>query len=91
MKIPSYKILRMRGVVDLTSYPRSTVYLKVKSGLLTPPISLGGVNKGWPEEEIKAINAARIAGKSDAFIRALVKQLESARKQFGNEARESAV
>jgi prophage regulatory protein len=79
MKKPNYKILRMRDVMDTTSYPRSTVYQKVNAGLLTRAVSLGGRNKGWPEDEIHAINAARIAGKSDDFVRCLVKHLEAQR------------
>ena len=35
---------------------------------------------GWPAHEVAALNAARIAGKSDDEIRILVQQLESARK-----------
>jgi prophage regulatory protein len=35
---------------------------------------------GWPSEEVQALNAARIAGKSDEEIRALVVKLEAARK-----------
>jgi hypothetical protein len=34
---------------------------------------------GWPGEEVEALNAARIAGKTDAEIRALVVKLEAAR------------
>jgi prophage regulatory protein len=35
---------------------------------------------GWPSSEVAAINAARIAGKTDDEIRALVVKLEEARK-----------
>jgi prophage regulatory protein len=35
---------------------------------------------GWPSSEVTAINAARIAGKTDEEIRALVVKLEAARK-----------
>jgi prophage regulatory protein len=35
---------------------------------------------GWPSDEIDAINAARIAGKTDEEIIALVAKLEVARK-----------
>ncbi len=36
---------------------------------------------GWPESEIIALNTARIAGKNDAEIRALVQTLEADRKK----------
>ncbi len=39
-----------------------------------------GAGLGWPSSEVVAINAARIAGKSDEEIRALVVKLEAARK-----------
>ena len=35
---------------------------------------------GWPTTEVAAINAARIAGKSEVEIRELVAKLEAARK-----------
>jgi hypothetical protein len=34
----------------------------------------------WPSDEVEAINAARIAGKTDEEIRTLVAKLEAARK-----------
>jgi prophage regulatory protein len=41
---------------------------------------LGGRTVGWPAGEVAAINAARIAGKSNEEIRALVVRLEADRK-----------
>ncbi len=35
---------------------------------------------GWPSGEVAALNAARIAGKTDEEIRTLVVKLEAARK-----------
>jgi prophage regulatory protein len=35
---------------------------------------------GWPSSEVEALNAARIAGKTDQEIRVLVVKLEAARK-----------
>jgi prophage regulatory protein len=57
----------------------ATGYRLIEKRLLTRParISLRGV--GWPENEIDEISQARIAGKSDAEIRALVERLEAAR------------
>jgi prophage regulatory protein len=43
-------------------------------------VSLGGRAVGWPAHEVAALNAARIAGRPEADIRALVTQLEAARK-----------
>ena len=60
---------------------RSSIYLQVSQGLLTKPIHIGLRAVGWPSNEIEAILNARIAGKTTAEIKALVRQLESQRKQ----------
>jgi prophage regulatory protein len=41
---------------------------------------LGARAVGWPANEVAALNAARISGKSDSEIRDLVVKLEAARK-----------
>ena len=76
----SQKILRLPAVKSESGLSRSTVYLRIAQGLWTKPISLGARAVGWPSSEVVAINAARIAGKSDNEIRALVMKLEAARK-----------
>jgi len=73
-------ILRLPTVKAESGYPRSTLYLRIAQGLWTKPVSLGGRAVGWPYDEVEAINAARIAGKTDEEIRALVVKLEAARK-----------
>ena len=73
-------ILRLPAVQAESGLARSTIYLRITQRLWTTPISLGGRSVGWPSSEVAAINAARIAGKSDAEIRELVLQLEQARK-----------
>ena len=72
-------IFRRPRVEDTSGYSRSTLYLRISQGLWTRPGSLGPRAVGWPAGEVAAINAARIAGKSDDNIRALVTQLEAAR------------
>jgi prophage regulatory protein len=72
-------ILRLPKVQDETGASRSTIYLRIKQGLFTKPVRLGQRSVGWPASEIAAINAARIAGKDDKAIRALVSELEVAR------------
>lgn len=76
-------ILRRKQVEGETGYSRSTVYLRIAQRLFTRPVSLGARAVGWPAEEVAALNAARIAGKSDEDIRALVRKLEAARKIEG--------
>ena len=72
-------LLRSPRVEEAIGLSRSTIYLRVSQGLFTQPVSLGPRAGGWPASEVAAINAARIAGKSDDEIRALVAQLHSAR------------
>ena len=73
-------ILRLPSVKSESGHSRSTLYLRIKQGLWTKPISLGGRSVGWPASEVAALNAARIAGKSDVEIRELVLLLEARRK-----------
>jgi prophage regulatory protein len=46
-------------------------------------VKLGARAVGWPAREVAAINAARIAGRSDDEIRVLVTKLEAARRTVG--------
>jgi prophage regulatory protein len=75
-----YNILRLPAVKSESGYSRSTIYLRIAQGLWTRPVSLGPRCVGWPAVEVAALNAARIAGKTDEEIRALVVKLEAARK-----------
>ncbi len=72
-------ILRRKQVESESGYSRSTIYLRITQGLWTRPVSLGPRAVGWPAGEVAALNAARIAGKTDGQIRDLVVQLHSAR------------
>lgn len=72
-------ILRRRQIEAESGYSRSTLYLRIAQGLWTKQVSLGARAVGWPAIEVDALNAARIAGKSDAEIRVLVAMLHSAR------------
>jgi len=72
-------ILRLPAVRASSGYSRSTIYLRMAQGLWPKQISLGPRCVGWPANEITALNAARIAGKSDEEIRELVVKLQAAR------------
>jgi prophage regulatory protein len=74
-------ILRRKQVEVVIGGSRSTVYLRISQGLFTKPVNLGARAVGWPSREVVAINAARIAGKSDDEIRKLVQRLEAARSE----------
>jgi prophage regulatory protein len=73
-------ILRIPAVKNESGLSRSTLYLRISQGLWTKPVSLGFRAVGWPSDEVEALNAARIAGKTDDEIRDLVAKLEGARK-----------
>ena len=73
-------IHRLPAVKSESGLSRSTIYLRIAQGLWTKPVSLGARAVGWPSGDAAAINAARIAGKSDDEIRALVVKLETTRK-----------
>jgi len=79
LESPAHAILRRKSVEAQTGYSRSTLYLRIDNGLFTRPVKLGARAVGWPAAEVVAINAARIAGKPDEEIRAIVAQLERAR------------
>ena len=73
-------ILRVPAVKSESGLSRSTIYLRISERLWTKPVSLGPRAVGWPSDEVAALIAARIAGKTDDEIRALVAKLEAARK-----------
>ena len=74
-----HTLLRLPAVKTQSGYSRSTIYLRMSQGLWTKPVSLGARAVAWPASDVAALNAARIAGKTDEQIRALVLKLESAR------------
>lgn len=74
------KLLKLPQVLGQTAKARSTHYNDIKAGLMTPPVSLGVHSVAWPEHEISAINAARVAGKGTDEIRRLVARLVAERQ-----------
>lgn len=76
-------ILRLPKIKAESGYSRSMIYLLISQGLWPKPVSLGARAVGWPAREVAAMNAARIAGKTDDEIRSLVTKLEVARKAAG--------
>lgn len=78
-------ILRVQGVCRARGRSRSSHYFDIQQGLFTRPVRIGLRAVGWPDDEVSELNAARIAGKSDAEIRALVLKLEAVRKAVTRE------
>ena len=73
-------LLRTPDVCAVTGMARPTLYQKMAEGLFPRPIKLGEKSSAWPAFEVSRLCAARIAGKSDDEIRALVVELTEARK-----------
>jgi prophage regulatory protein len=77
------QIFRMPAVKAETGHrSHASIYNAIKAGLFTKPVQIGQRAVGWPSSEVQAINAARIAGKSEAEIRELVKQLHAKRLEI---------
>ena len=68
---------------ELANMSRSRFYRDVQLGLLPTPIKLGLRAAGLPDYEVAAVAQARIAGKSDDDIKALVQRMHAARAQVG--------
>ena len=77
-----HTIQRIPAVKSEAGLSRSTIYLRISQGLWTKPVSLGPRAVGWPSNEIEALNAARISGKSDSQIQELVQTLHTKRKEL---------
>ena len=76
----THTILRLPAVLRERGRSRSAHYQDIQHGLFTPPVPIGARAVGWPADELAALNAARIAGKSADEIRSLVAKLQAARK-----------
>ena len=76
-------IYRMPVVKSETGHrSHASIYNAIKAGLFTKPVQIGQRAVGWPSDEVQAINAARIAGKSETEIRELVKRLHAKRAEL---------
>lgn len=72
------ELLRMPDVRRVSGLARPTIYRDIRRGTFPRPVKIGTAS-AWPSDEIAAINAARISGKSDDEIRVLVAALEARR------------
>ncbi|VTU24815.1 helix-turn-helix transcriptional regulator [Variovorax sp. PBL-E5] len=76
-------ILRMPAVKAETGHrSHASIYNAIRAGLFTKPVQIGERSVGWPSQEVQAINAARIAGQSEAAIRELVIRLHAKRSEL---------
>ena len=76
-------ILRMPAVKAETGHrSHASIYIAIKAGLFTKPVAIGQRSVGWPDTEVKAINAARIAGQGEGEIKELVARLHAKRTEL---------
>jgi prophage regulatory protein len=75
------RLVKLPEVMNLCALRATSVYTQEKSGLLPPRVKLTQRSSAWVLDELAVVNAARITGKSDDEIRALVRQLVTARTQ----------
>lgn len=74
-------ILRMPAVKAETGHrSHASIYNAIAEGLFVRPVAIGRRAVGWPDDEVRAICRARIAGQSEAEIRELVIQLHLKRR-----------
>ena len=74
------QILRLPTVKDKAGHRSdASVYNAIRAGLFTAGVAIGQRAKGWPDYEVDALISARVAGKTDAEIRELVKTLHAKR------------
>jgi len=60
----------------------ASIYAAIRGGLFTTGVAIGQRAKGWPSDEVLAINQARIAGQSEAQIKELVNRLHAKRAEL---------
>lgn len=76
-------IWRMPSVKAETGHrSHASIYNAINDGLFTKPVQIGQRAVGWPSDEVKAINAARIAGKTETEIKELVQRLHVKRTEL---------
>lgn len=72
-------MMKMPAVILAVARSRSNLYRCIKERTFPKGIKMGNDRVAWFMSEIRAINAAYAAGKSEDEIKALVIELEAAR------------
>ena len=84
METNNLKFERKSETLKRYALSSSTFYVRIKEGLIPPPVSLGERAVGFPEHETNAVLSAMIAGKSKDEIKALVALLVDQRKNLNS-------
>ncbi len=77
----SLQILRLPQVQARTGFSRSGLYKAITEGAFPSQIPLGARSVGWVEAEIDAVLTARVAGRSNDEIKALVQTIQAKRSE----------
>jgi len=78
-------LIRLKKVESKTGLKKSMVYNLMDQGQFPKSVRIGERAVAWIESDIDAINAARMASKSDDEIRKLVETLTTKRQQTAYE------
>jgi prophage regulatory protein len=76
------KLIKLPEVEELSALRCTKIYGAVKKGIFPPPVKITARASAWVEDEVLAVNAARIGGRTDAEIQKLVSELVKARQQI---------
>jgi prophage regulatory protein len=74
-------LLKISTVKFRTGLSKSTIYRRINEGLFVKQVNLGGRQVAFPSNEIDALVQARISGKTDEEIKALVVELHGKRNE----------
>lgn len=72
--------LRTEALARSMGLSARAITRQVEAGLMVSPVRLGARAIAFPQAEVEVITRQRVAGRSDAEIRALVKQLHAQRE-----------
>lgn len=61
------RIIRLKGVIEMTGLGRSTIYKYIDSGVFPQSVSLGGRSVGWVESEVQEWVMSRIEERDEGL------------------------
>jgi prophage regulatory protein len=75
------RVLPKSDVLRICGYSSSQLWLQEQAKLFPSRVKVSSRSAGWPENEVRAVMTARIAGVGNDGIRALVERLHERRQQ----------
>ncbi len=79
------ELIRRAEVLRLTQRSKSSLYLDEQNGVFCPSVSIGNRAQAYLKHEVEAVIQARIEGKSEQQIKALVQELINQRTKSAQE------